>query len=117
MANERSRYKQMELYMTAALLIDATLFVLYLLFALLGIGWLKVLFAVLAILLSILCLLYLFLTKEILKRRSLWMTVGAFAVILCILFSLILRYPSPSYSKDKSSNEDPALYYSSSNFN
>ena len=104
MANERSRYKQMELYMTAALLIDTILFVLYLIFALLGISWLKVITAVIAIILSILCLCYLYLSKELLKRRSLWMTVGAAAVLLCIIFSLVLKYPAPKISRDNDLN-------------
>lgn len=110
MANERSRYKQMELYMTAALLIDTTLFVLYLLFALLGIGWLKVITAILAIILSLLCLGYLYLSKELVKRRSLWMTVGAAAVLLCIIFSLVLKYPAPK-SSEKNDLKTPALQH------
>lgn len=101
MSNNRERYRQMEKYMTIALLADAVLFTLFLLFAGLGIVWLKVLTAAIAIVLSLLCLAYLFLTKELAKRRSLWMSVSAGAVLVCIIASLILNYPSVSPLKDK----------------
>ena len=101
MSNNRERYRQMEKYMTIALLADAVLFTLFLLFAGLGIVWLKVLTAAIAIVLSLLCLAYLFITKELAKRRSLWMSVSAGAVLVCIIASLILNYPSVSPLKDK----------------
>lgn len=101
MSNNRERYRQMEKYMTIALLADAVLFTLFLLFAGLGIVWLKVLTAAIAIVLSLLCLAYLFITKELTKRRSLWMSVSAGAVLVCIIASLILNYPSVSPLKDK----------------
>lgn len=81
--------------MTYLLIGDACLFALYLLFAGIGITWLKVTLAILALLLSGLILGYLYLTKELRKPRSLWMTMAAGAVAVCILVSLILRFPSP----------------------
>ena len=39
MERKRNRYKEMERYMTYALLADAGVFLLYLLFAGFGIGW------------------------------------------------------------------------------
>ena len=95
MGKRVNRYKQMERYMTAALLADTALFILYLIGAGLGTLWLKVLAAIVAIVLSSLCLVFLYLTKEILRRRSLWMTAAAAAILLCTLFSLILNFPSP----------------------
>ena len=95
MATKRNRYKEMERYMTYALCIDVFIFILYLLFAGLGIVWLKVIFAILALILSGIMLAYLYLTKEILKRRSLWISSGAAAIAVCVLFSLILNFPSP----------------------
>lgn len=96
MAKRRNRYKEMERYMTFALIADAALLLLYLIFAGLGVVWLKVILAILAIVLSCLCLVFLFLSKELLRQRSLWMSVGAAAVLVCILFSLILNFPSPN---------------------
>lgn len=113
MATNRIRYKQLELYVTYALIADTAIFVLYLLFAGLGIAWAKTIFAILAILLSVACLAFLRLSRELLRRRSLWMTVGAAAVLVCILFSLLLKFPSPSIHKNNtndSSNGQTAFY-------
>jgi len=81
--------------MTYALLADAGLFVMYLLFAGFGISWLKVTLAVIAILISGLCVAYLHMTGELLRPRSRWLVVGFLSVLLCILVSLLLNYPSP----------------------
>jgi len=100
MAQRRNRYKEMERKLSYVLAADAALFVLYLLFAGLGIIWLKVTLAIIAILVSGLCLGFLYLSQELLRRRSLWMSASAAAILICILFSLILNYPSPNKYKD-----------------
>lgn len=86
----------MERYMTYALLADLVIFVLYLIAAGTGIIWLKVITAIIAILLSGLCLAFLYLSQELLRPRSLWMSAAAAAIAVCVLFSLILNFPSPS---------------------
>lgn len=96
MARRRNRYQELERYMTYALVADAALFLLYLIFAGLGVIWLKVILAIFVILLSGLCLAYLYVSKELLRQRSFWMSVGAAAVLVCVLFSLILNFPSPN---------------------
>ena len=93
MANHGSRYKQMERMMCLVLLINFTVFLLYLLFASMAIGFLKILMGIVSILAGILILAYLFMTKELLRRRSLWMSVSALSIVLCTLVSLILNYP------------------------
>lgn len=95
MANQQGRYQEMERYMTYVFLGDCAAFLLYLLFAGLGVIWLKVVLAILTILVSGLCIGYLYLTGELLKPRSRWMSVGFAAVVLCVLVSLICNYPSP----------------------
>ncbi len=95
MAQNRNRYKQMERYMTYALAADGVLFFLFLIFAASGIVWLKAITSILTILISGLCLYLLYVTKELLRQRSLWMTVGAAAVLVCVLFSLLLNFPRP----------------------
>lgn len=100
MAKKQNRYKDLETKLTAALIVDAVIFILYLLFAGLGIIWLKVVTAILTILISGLCLVLLYFSGELLRQRSLWMTVGFGAVVICLLFSLILNYPSPKKSRD-----------------
>lgn len=95
MEKKRNRYKEMERYLTYAIIADAVLFVLYLLFAGFGLGWLKIITAVLAIILSVLGVGYLYLTGELLKLRSRWLTFGFAAIALVILVSLLVNYPSP----------------------
>ena len=104
----KNRYKTMEKYMTWILLGDLCLFILFLIFAGIGIVWLKVTLAIIAILTSILCLAYLYLTQELLKNRSLWMSVSAAAILVCILFSLILNFPSPNPYKHPTESEAAA---------
>ena len=97
-----SRYQELERYMTYILAGDAGLFVLYLLCAGFGVVWLKVILAVIGIVGSLLGIGYLYMTGELLKPRSLWMGTGFAAVVLCLLVSLILNYPSPNpYKKIK----------------
>lgn len=100
MAQRRSRYRQMEWMMTYTLVGAAGLFVLYLVFSAFGVVWLKVITAILLILICAACLAFLFLTGELLKKRSFWMTVGAGAILICLLFSLLLNYPRPNPCKN-----------------
>lgn len=95
MAKRRNRYQQLDRYMTYALIADAILFLLFLLFAGSGILWGKILTALVAIGISSLCLYVLYVNNELLRQRSLWMSVGAAAIILCTLVSLILNFPTP----------------------
>lgn len=96
MAKRKNRYKAMDQLMTKVLLADGGIFLLYLLFAGFGVGPGKVLMAILGILLSVACLGFLFLTNELLRKRSLWMTAAAASIIICIIVSLIANFPSPN---------------------
>ena len=91
----RNRYRQMEFTMTRILLADAAVFVLYLLFAAFNVVALKWIMAIIAIIGSGLCLGFLYMTGELMKKRSLWMSTGFAAVVLCTLVSLILNFPGP----------------------
>ena len=95
MGKKNDRYTHMQRYMTRALLVNTAIFIFYLIFAGMGIIWLKTITAILSILISAGCLAFLFLCRELLRRRSQWMTTGAGALLLCTLVSLILNYPSP----------------------
>lgn len=90
---KRNRYRQMEQQMTRVLMLDLALFLFYLLFTGLGVTWLKVILSICVVLISAACLAYLYLTQELLRRRSLWMTSAAGAIVVCLIFSLILRFP------------------------
>ena len=93
MAKRNNRYRQFDFIMTRVVIGAAFVFLLYLLSAATGIGWLKGLTAVVAIVGSGLCIGYLYLTKEWLKKRSLWMTLSFGAIALLTLVSLICKVP------------------------
>ena len=104
MANKPNRYKEMERYLTYALGLDTILFILFLIVAGNGIIWLKVILLLLGLFVSGCVLWVLYNTKEILKQRSLWLTVWAGAIAVCLFFSLILNFPSPNKYKQKEEN-------------
>ena len=91
----RKRYKELEDMMTRVLIADVVVFALFLLFAGLGVAAMKVICAIVTIIVSGLCLAFLYLTGELKKRRSLWMVVGFVGILVCLLISLICNYPSP----------------------
>ena len=95
MAKRNNRYRQFDMLMTKVVLGDVFLFLLYLLSAATGIGFLKVITAIIIILGSGLCMGYLYLTQELLKKRSLWMSVAFASVLLCTIVSLICNFPGP----------------------
>ena len=97
MSENAIRYKDMEKYMTYGLIGDGVLFILYMIVAGCGIIWLKVILALLILALSALMLGYLYLTKELLRPHSMWMSTAAAAIAVCLLASLILNFPSPKY--------------------
>ena len=106
MAQKPNRYAIMERYMTYALSVDAVCFVLYMIVAGNGIIWLKVILTLLCLAVSGALLWFLYATKELLRQRSLWITTGVCAIVLCLFISLILNFPSPNkYKQAKPENE------------
>ena len=97
MSEKVNRYREMEQKMLVAIALDVLMFIGYLIAAGSGIIWLKVVLTILTLLLSAAILAFLYLSQELLKPRSLWMSAAAVAIILCLLFSLILNYPCPPY--------------------
>ena len=93
MAKRNNRYRQLDFIMTRIVIGDVFFFLLYLLSAASGIGWLKGLSAVIAIVGSALCAGYLYLTQEWLKKRSLWMTLSFASIFLLTIVSLICKVP------------------------
>ena len=93
MAMKPNKYKAFEQFMTVALCADAVVFILYMIFAGLGIIWLKVITSILVILICSAVLAFMYMTGELLKRRSLWITTAAASILVCLLFSLMLNYP------------------------
>lgn len=102
--NEYKRYKESERIWSYGLIADAAIGVLYLLMAGLGVIWLKWVLAIAAILVSAAGLGSLYLTGELRRQRSLYLTAGFGAVLVVVLFSLILNYPSPNELVDTVTN-------------
>lgn len=92
---KRNRYRELESLMTKVLIADALIFVLYMVFAGRGMNFLRITTAVLSVMISSLSLGWLFLTREFFRRRSLWMVTTCVAILLCLLLSLIMKYPCP----------------------
>lgn len=92
---KRNRYREMESFMTKILVGDTIVFILFLLFCAKGFTVAKVITAIISIIVSLLSMAWLFITGELARRRSLWMSTGFGAIFLCLLVSLILKYPCP----------------------
>ena len=95
MAERKIRFKVLEKYFTIAILAETLFFILYFICAGGGKTGAKVLFAVLCLIISLAILAYLYMRKELFRPRSLWMTLAAAAIVLCLLLSLVLNFPSP----------------------
>ena len=93
----RNRYREMESMMMKILIGDGLIFFLYMFAASREGVWpvIKIICAVLAILVSVLCLVWLYLTQEFTRRRSLWMVTACVSILACMLVSLFLGYPCP----------------------
>lgn len=91
----RNRYRELESLMAKVLIADAIVFCLYMIFAGRGMTALKATTAVITILISLGSMGWLFLTREFFHRRSLWMVVASVGILLCVLLSLLLKYPCP----------------------
>ena len=96
MKKANNRYKQMERYMTIGIVIEALLFLCFLIYSWSGVLWVRITTAVMTILISGAVIALLYLNKELLRRRSLWMTTAAVSIIACVVFSLLLGYPCPA---------------------
>lgn len=95
MNENQSGYRFFEQFMTIMVFIGLAFFVLYLVFAGTGVLALKIIFAILTILLSGVCLFTLYSSKELLKPRSLWLTAAFCSLIVCTLVSLLCNFPAP----------------------
>lgn len=95
MNENQSSYRFFEQFMTIVLFVGLAFFLLYLIMAGVGLVVMKIIFAVLAILLSGVCLFILYTSKEWLKPRSLWLTAAFASIILCTVVSLLCNYPAP----------------------
>lgn len=91
----RNSFRQLERSLTIVILAATALFVLTLSAGGMGIGWLKLIFGVLTILISGLGFTFLVLVHEHKRRRSLWMLAAFGSLVACTLVSMLLNYPCP----------------------
>ena len=92
---KRNRYRELERLMTRILLGNALVFVFFLISSAQGWNVVRVIAAIVATLASLLSLAWLFITGELLRRRSFWMVTGFGGIFLCLVVSLILKFPCP----------------------
>ena len=97
--SNRRRYKDVERVLTQILLGEVVVFILYLIFAGLGLLALKVFTSIVIAAASVLCLGFLYMCREMFKRRSRWLVFGFGALLFLLLVSLLLNYPSPNEAK------------------
>ena len=96
MEERRIRYKDLEQLMTVLLIATAVDFLLFLIFSGVGVLWVKVVTAIFAILMPLLSLAFLYISQELLRQRSLWLTTGFASILVCTIVSLICNFPSPA---------------------
>ena len=90
----RNRYREFEKKTTLLILADLAVFLLYLLFAGLGVIAMKVITAIIIIIGSLLAIGFLFMSGELLKKRSLWISAAFAGIFLCTVVSLIFNFPA-----------------------
>ena len=92
---KKNSFRKFESFLTRVILGELAGFLLMLLFAALGVGWLKWILAVAVILVSGAGCALLISKQEHKRRRSWWMLASFAGMLLCTLVSLIARYPAP----------------------
>lgn len=92
---KKNTFRKLERLLIRAILGELAVFLLMLLAAGLGIGWLKWLLAVTVVLVSGMGCFLLVAKQEHRKRRSWWMLAAFGGMLLCTLVSLITRFPAP----------------------
>lgn len=92
---KRNAFRKLEQMLTRVILGALAVFLLMLVAAANGIGWLKWLLAVPVILVSGLGGALLILKQEHKRRRSWWMLASFAGLLLCTLVSLITGFPAP----------------------
>lgn len=93
---EELKYPLFRKIMKYVLIIDSLAFLTLLTSSSVAERNVKIITALLVLGISGAALALLYFSRELLKKRSFWMTVSAGAIALCAVCSLILRYPSPN---------------------
>ena len=95
MDQQKRQYKDLEMFLTILIFTMLALFLFYLVMAGNGQSVLKILSAVLIFCVSGFGLWLLHGSKELLRQRSIWMTLSFLSGSICTLVSLLTAYPGP----------------------
>ena len=95
MAKKKNTFRNFENLLTKVILGTLALFLLMLVAAANGIGWLKWFLALLVLLVSAASTALLVLKQEYRRRRSWWMLASFVGFLACTLVSLITGFPAP----------------------
>ena len=96
MPQKKNRFRNFERYITICLTIATILFFLFLSAAGSGNIGMKIFLAIIAVADCCYCLWLLYKNRELVRRRSLWMSVWSICLVVCIFASIILDFPSPN---------------------
>ena len=91
---QKNTFRTLERMLTRVIFATLALFLLMLICAATGIGWLKWMLAITVILVSGMGTALLVLKQEHRKRRSWWMLASFVGLLACTLVSLIAGYPA-----------------------
>ncbi len=92
---KKRQYKDLEMFLTVLVVAMLVLFVFYLVMAGMGQTVLKILGAVLIFGISGFGLWLLYTSRELLRQRSIWMSLSFACCTICTLVSLLAGYPGP----------------------
>ena len=93
---DNSQYQRLTRFFKYLLSADLLAFLTLMTASAFRVSEVKFLGALLTLILSGFVLVILYRTNELLRNRSLWISISACALIICTLVSLVLRYPSPN---------------------
>lgn len=95
MEPNKRQYKDLEMFLTILIITMLVLFIFYLMMAGKGQTVLKFLSAILIFCTSGFGLWLLYSSKELLRQRSIWMTLSFLSGFICTFVSLLTAYPGP----------------------
>ena len=95
MEQKNTRYKDLELFLTILVVAMLALFIFYLVMAAGGKTVLQIIVAVMVGSIAAFGLWLLFKSKELLRQRSIWITLSFLCCALVTIVSLLAGYPGP----------------------
>ena len=95
MEQKNTRYKDLELFLTILVVAMLALFIFYLVMAAGGKTVLQIIAAVMIGAVAAFCLWLLVKTRELLRQRSIWISLSFACCALVTLVSLLAGYPGP----------------------